>query len=438
MGNRSRLSGYIFHSVFAAGHSNPGPHSSRRLAFPIFACITLLIVFASCNRQPPPTQTRDLSTINVGYFGDLSGPTFNFGQSGKNGVLIAAEEINQAGGINGRKIDIIVEDDQGSPELAATLANKLTRQDKVIALIAGGASGSSLAAGPIAQSAKVPMISPSSTNPAVTQIGEYVFRVCFIDAFQGEVMARFATHTLSAKKAAILLDYNSPYSRGLTDYFETSFTTLGGQVVSKQFYTQGDTDFKGQLSSIKSSEPDVIYLPGYYGEVALIARQARQLGITQPLLGGDGWDAPELWPLARESINGSYISNHYSVEDPSPQVQKFVHDYKLHYGNLVPDAHAALAYDAMKFLADAIQRAGSTESGRLREALAATKNLSGVTGVISMDSQRNAVKPATILKLENGTYVYQETIQPESPASAPSPSPSPSPSVRRRASKGQK
>lgn len=376
--------------------------------------------------------------INIGYFGDLSGPTFNFGQSGKNGVLMAANEINQAGGINGRKIDIILEDDQGSPELAANLANKLTRQDKVAALIAGGASGSSLAAGPIAQSAKVPMISPSSTSPAVTESGDYIFRVCFIDAFQGDVMARFAVSSLSAKKAAILVDFNSPYSRGLTKFFQASFTRLGGQVVSEQSYNQGDTDFKGQLSSIKSAEPDVIYLPGYYGDIAIMARQARQLGITQPFLGGDGWDAPELWPLARESVNGSYITNHYSVEDPSPLVQKFVREYKLQYGNLVPDAHAALAYDAMKFLADAIQRAGTTEAGKLRDALAGTKNFQGVTGIISMDAERNAVKPATILKLENGTYVYQETIQPESPAPAGSPSPSPSPSVKQRASRGQK
>ena len=339
---------------------------------------------------------------------------------------MAADEINQAGGINGRKIDLIVEDDQGSPELAATLANKLARQDKVVTLIAGGASGSSLAAGPIAQSARVPMISPSGTNPAVTQIGEYIFRVCFIDPFQGEVMARFASRTLSAKKAAILVDYNSPYSRGLTEFFEMSFTKLGGQVVSKQSYTQGDSDFKGQLSSIRSAAPDVIYLPGYYSEVAGIAKQARQLGLTQPLLGGDGWDAPELWPLAGDSINGSFISNHYSVEDPSPQVQKFVHDYKLRYGNLVPDAHAALAYDAMRFLADAIQRAGTAESAKLRDALAGTKDFPGVTGIISMDSQRNAVKPAAILKLENGSYVFQETIQPESPPPSPSPSASPS------------
>lgn len=391
----------------------------------------LLAIVASCNRQAPTETQRDLSVIHIGYFGDLSGPTFNFGQSGRNGVLMAADEINQAGGINGRKIDILLEDDQGSPEVAATLANKLARQDKVVTLIVGGGSGSSLAAGPIAQSARVPMISPSGTNPAVTQIGEYIFRVCFIDPFQGEVMARFASRTLSAKKAAILVDYNSPYSRGLTEFFEMSFTKLGGQVVSKQSYTQGDSDFKGQLSSIKSAAPDVIYLPGYYSEVAGIAKQARQLGLTQPLLGGDGWDAPELWPLARDSINGSFISNHYSVEDPSPQVQRFVHDYKHRYGNLVPDAHAALAYDAMRFLADAIQRAGTTESGKLRDALAGTKNFPGVTGIISMDSQRNAVKPAAILKLENGSYVFQETIQPESAAPSPSPSPSQSPSPKK-------
>jgi branched-chain amino acid transport system substrate-binding protein len=373
--------------------------------------------------------------IKIGYFGDLTGPTFNFGQSAKNGVLMVAEEINQAGGINGRRIDIVIEDDQGSPEVAATVVNKLTRQDKVIALIAGGASGSSLAAGPNAQSAKVPMISPSSTNPAVTQIGDYIFRACFIDAFQGEVMAKFSYSSLQAKTAAIMLDFNSPYSRDLTDFFELSFTKLGGRVITKQSYNQGDSDFKGQLSSISAAGPDVIYLPGYYGDIAVIAKQARQLGITQPLLGGDGWDAPELWQLAGDSINGSYISNHYSADDPSPAIQTFVHDYKLHWGNLIPDAHAALAYDAMRFLAEAIERAGTTEGGKLRDALAQTRNFLGVTGIISMDSQRNAVKSAVILKLQDGRYIYQETIQPEAVAAPAMPSPSPTPSRSRRRKK---
>jgi branched-chain amino acid transport system substrate-binding protein len=230
-----------------------------------------------------------------------------------------------------------------------------------------------------------------------------------------------------------MLDFNSPYSRDLTEFFELSFTKLGGRITNKQSYTQGDSDFKGQLSSISASAPDVIYLPGYYGEIALIAKQARQLGITQPLLGGDGWDAPELWQLAGDSINGSYISNHYSADDPSPTIQKFVHDYKQHYGNLTPDAHAALAYDAMRFLVEAIERSGTTEAQKLRDALAQTRNFSGVTGIISMDSERNAVKPAVILKLQDGGYVYQETIQPEVVATAsPSPSPTPSPKKSRR------
>ncbi|MDQ2976896.1 MAG: ABC transporter substrate-binding protein, partial [Acidobacteriota bacterium] len=231
--------------------------------------------------------------------------------------------------------------------------------------------------------------------------------------FQGEVMAKFAANTLKARKAAIMLDFNSPYSRGLTEFFEFSFAKLNGQIVVKQSYAQGDADYRGQLSAIKASGPDVIYIPGYYGDVAIIARQARQLGLTVPLLGADGWDAPELWELGGDALNGSYISNHYSADDPSENIQKFVRDYRRRYGNVTPDAHAALAYDALRFLAEAIQQAGTTEGPKLRDALAQTKNFVGVTGVISMDSQRNAVKPAVILKLQDGRYVYQETIQPE-------------------------
>ena len=409
-------------------HLTTKPGTRRALS--LILLLALLLPLLSCGNQSQE-GAADKGTIKIGYFGDLSGPTFNFGQSAKNGVLLAAAQINQVGGINGRKLDVVIEDDQGSPERAAVIANKLMHQDNVIALIAGGASGSSLAAGPNAQAAKVPMISPSSTNPAVTQIGDYIFRACFIDAFQGDVMARFAFNTLKAKKAAIMLDYNSPYSRGLTNFFELSFTKLGGTVVSKQSYTQGDADFKGQLSSIKATEPDVIYLPGYYGEIAIIAKQARQLNLTQPLLGGDGWDAPELWPLGGDSLNGSYITNHYSVDDPSPATQKFAQDYRLQSANLAPDAHSALAYDAMRFLAEAIQRAG-TEGPKLRDALAATKNFPGITGMISMDKDRNAVKPAVVLKLEDGRYIYLETIQPEAPAPSPSPSPSPSPRRRRK------
>ena len=374
--------------------------------------IIVLALAFSCSRPGEDIATPNRTTIEIGYFGDLTGPTFNFGQSAINGVLMATSEINQAGGINGRKIDIVIEDDKGSPEEAARLTAKLIDQDKVIAIIAGGTSGNSRAAGPKAQASHIPLITPSSTDPAVTQTGNYIFRACFVDTFQGEVMASFAVNTLKAQKAAILTDFNSPYSKGLTDYFKLSFGRLGGIIVSEQTYTQGDADFKGQLSSIRSAEPDVIYIPGYYGDVALIAKQARMIGLTQPLLGGDGWDAPELWQIGGDALNGAYISTHYSADNPSPEIQQFVELYKQRYGNLLPDAHAALAYDAARLLFAAIARTGSTEGDKLREALAQTKDFNGVTGVISMDANRNAVKPAVVLKLQDLKSIYQETIQP--------------------------
>ena len=404
----------------------------HRLKIQLRSCLALLLslpiitVSLSCSNQPDATNR---STVKIGFFGDLSGPTYNFGESARNGVLMAAEEINQAGGINGQRIDVVFEDDKGSPEAAAQLTGRLIEKDKVVALIGAGASGNSLAAAPKAQAAKIPLIAPSSTNPAVTQVGDFVFRACYIDAFQGEVMAKFAANTLKARTAAVMLDFNSPYSRGLTDYFEYSFARLAGNIVAKQSYKQGDADYRGQLSVIKAANPDVIYIPGYYGDVALIAKQARQMGLNVPLLGADGWDAPELWELGGDALNDSYISNHYSADDPAPNIQKFVQDYRQRYRNLTPDAHAALAYDALRFLAEAIQKANSTEGQKVRDALAGTKNFTGITGSISMDRDRNAVKSAVILKLLDTRYVYQETIQPEliaSPATSETPVPSPS------------
>lgn len=376
--------------------------------------IVVLALAFSCSRKPQTVEEPNRSALKIGYFGDLTGPTYNFGQSAMNGVLMAAAQVNQYGGINNRQIDVVIHDDRGSAEEAARLAGKLIDQDKVVAIIAGGVSGNSRAAAPKAQSSHIPLISPSSTDPAVTLTGDYIFRACFVDSFQGEVMASFAADKLKVKKAAILFDINSSYGRGLTEFFETSFRKLGGEIVNKQSYTQGDSDFKGQLSSIKAAEPDVIYIPGYYLEVALIAKQARALGLTQPLLGGDGWDAPELWQLGGDALNGSYISTHYSPDDPSPKIQEFVHEYKQRYQNLVPDAHAALAYDAALMLFDAIKRAGTTDGPQLREALASTKDFDGVTGRISIDADRNAVKPAVVLKLMDASFIYQEKIQPKS------------------------
>jgi branched-chain amino acid transport system substrate-binding protein len=390
----------------------------KRILLSLGLIATLVSGFA-CERRGGGAND-DSGPIRVGVYADLTGQTSSFGQSTKNGIQMAVDEINKAGGINGRQIQLTIEDDQGLPAQAATVVTKLINQDKVQAVLGEVASSNSLAAAPKAQEARVPMITPSSTNPKVTQVGDYIFRVCFIDPFQGEVMAKFAANSLKAKTAAVLTDVNSDYSRGLDQFFTDRFTKLGGKIVEKQSYTQTDQDFSGQLTAIRSANPDVIYLPGYYGQVGVIAKQAKQLGIKAPLLGGDGWDAPQLFQLGGDALNGSYFSNHYSYEDPRPEVKAFVDAYRARY-NAVPDAIAALAYDAMKVLADSIKRAGSTESQKLRDAIAQTQNFPGVTGTISINGERNAVKPATVFELQNGKYVFKENIYPEGmtpPASA--------------------
>src|SRR5687768_1552553 len=384
----------------------------KRTSLALLLITTLCFSFA-CERRGSGTNATDGGgEIVIGYYGDLTGRTASFGVSTKNGVEMAADEINKAGGIMGRKVRVIVEDDQGEPNKAATVVSKLVNQDKVAAVLGEVASSNSLAAAPKAQEAKIPMISPSSTNPNVTQVGDFIFRVCFIDPFQGDVMAKFAANNLKAKRAAILYDFNADYSRGLREFFTRSFKGLGGQIVAEQSYTQGDRDFSGQLTQIRAANPDVIYVPGYYGEVGVISNQSKQLGIKAPLLGGDGWDSPQLWELGGASLNGNYISNHYSVDDPSPAIQKFVADYKSRF-NISPDALAALGYDSMRVLADAIQRAGGTDSVKLRDAIAQTKNFPGVTGTITLDQDRNAVKPAVVLELQNSKFVYETTIYPE-------------------------
>ena len=375
------------------------------------------IFFTSCVQKGGDTNgtTSSGDTIKVGVYGDLTGQTASFGQSTKNGVQLAVDEINAAGGVNGKKIELIVEDDQGTPEKAKTVISKLISQDKVQAVIGEVASSNSLAAAPVAQEAKIPMISPSSTNPQVTEKGDYISRVCFIDPFQGSVMAKFAANTLKAKTAAVFGDVNSDYSKGLTQFFEQEFTKLGGKVVAKESYTQQDPDFKGQLTKIRQLNPDVIYIPGYYGQVGIIAKQARELGMNQPLLGGDGWDSPDLWKLGGDALKNAYISNHYSAENPAPEIQNFVKNYTAKFG-AAPDSLAALAYDAAKVLADAIKRAGGAgDSAKLKDAINATKDFAGVTGAITLDSNRNAVKPAVVLELNpsQSKFNFKETIYPE-------------------------
>lgn len=388
--------------------------SMKRIVLTLILAISMFAPMACVQKGGEQVSTGGSDSIKVGVYGDLTGQTASFGKSTKNGVELAFEEINKAGGVNGKKIVMAIEDTQGQPAIAKTVVSKLINQDKVVAILGEVASTNSLAAAPVAQEAKIPMITPSSTNPKVTEVGDYVSRVCFIDPFQGSVMAKFAANSLKAKTAAVLGDVNSDYSKGLTQFFEEEFTKLGGKVIAKEAYTQTDPDFKGQLTKIRELKPDVLYIPGYYGQVGIIAKQARELGMDIPLLGGDGWDSPDLWKLGGLSLKNAFISNHYAAENPAPEIQNFVKNYKEKFGE-VPDSLAALAYDAAKVLADSIKRAGGTESAKLKDAINSTKEFAGVTGSITLDAKRNAVKPAVVLALDpaKSAFAYKETIYPE-------------------------
>jgi len=368
----------------------------------VLALASFLIIFA-CGKKE--------DVIKIGEYGSLTGSTATFGINTDRGIQMAVEKINQEGGLLGKKVVVMVEDDQGKPEEAATAVKKLINQDKVIAVLGEVASSRSLAAAPICQEAKVPMITPSSTNPKVTQVGDFIFRVCFIDPFQGEVMAKFAYNTLKIKRAAILRDIKNDYSVGLADYFKDIFTKLGGQIVADESYSEGDIDFRAQLTSVKTKNPETIFVPGYYTEVGLLVRQARDLGFKIPIIGGDGWDSPKLVEIGGKALNGCYYSNHYSPEDTSQVIQNFVKEFQAKY-NEIPDAMAPLGYDAAMILFEAIKKAGTTDGAKVREIIAQTQDYPGITGKITIDEERNAVKPAVVLKVEGGKIKFVETVHP--------------------------
>jgi branched-chain amino acid transport system substrate-binding protein len=368
------------------------------------AAAALLLSLSGCTKH-------SADEIVVGEFASLTGGTATFGKSSDAGVQLAAAEINAAGGLLGKKLRVVVEDDQSKPEEARTAVLKLLKQDGVVAVIGEVASSRSLAAAPECQRAGVPMISPASTNPKVTAIGDYVFRVCFIDPFQGSTMAKFAAESLKAKTAAILRDVKNDYSVGLADFFRDEFIRHGGQILTDVSYSEGDIDFKAQLTTIRGTRPDVVFVPGYYTEVGLIARQARELGITVPLLGGDGWDSPRTLEIGGAAVNGCYFSNHYAADDPNPIVQKFIERFRAKYSE-VPDAMAVLGYDAAQVLADAIRRAGTTEGKKLRDAIAATRDFPGVSGKITIDEQRNARKSIVVLKIDAGKVQFFQKVDP--------------------------
>jgi branched-chain amino acid transport system substrate-binding protein len=381
-----------------------------------FCSALVALALAGCSRPSGTGASGGAAagsgSIPVGEYASLTGKTATFGQSSHKGTQMALDEINDAGGVNGRKIELHTEDDESQKSEAATAVQKLLDRDHVVAVLGEVASGNSLAAAPICQGKEVPMISPASTNPEVTAKGDYIFRVCFIDPFQGTVMAKFASNNLKLKRIAVLKAQDAPYSTGLAANFITAFTGLGGQIVANESYTSTDTDFKAQLTSIEAQNPDGVFIPGYYNEVGTIGRQARELGIKVPLLGGDGWDSPTLFQAAGGALEGCYFSNHYSPEDKSPAIQQFIQKFKANNSGEVPDAMAALGYDAAKILGDAMKRAKSLSGPDLRDAIAATKDFPGVTGKITINAQRNAVKPAVVLQIRGSAYHYVTTIAP--------------------------
>ena len=367
----------------------------------LLACALVTLTFARAAEEP----------IRIGEYASITGKEASLGQSSHNGTMMAIDDLNAAGGVLGRPLLLITEDTQSKPGESATAAKKLISRDKVVALLGEVASSRSLEAAPVAQLAKVPMISPASTNPKVTETGNYIFRTCFIDPFQGPVMAKFAQEKLRAKRVALMVSNSSAYSIGLAKFFREAFTANGGTIVLEQKYAEGDKDFKAQLTAIKAAGVDAVFNPGYYNEGALIVLQARDLGLTLPIFGADSWEAEALIELGGKAIEGAYLCSHYSPADPSPRVQNFVQAYKKRFGS-TPDSNASLGYDSVLVLVDAIKRAGSTDRAKIRDALAATKNFAAVTGNITIDAQRNASKNAVIIQVRNGKFEFVQSMTP--------------------------
>jgi branched-chain amino acid transport system substrate-binding protein len=354
----------------------------------------------------------DSDAIRVGEYASLTGREATFGISSHEGTLMAIEEINAAGGVLGRRLELLTEDTQCKAGEPATVVNKLITREGVVAVLGEVASSRSLEAAPICQQNRIPMISPSSTNPDVTRTGDYIFRVCFIDPFQGTVMANFASKTLKLKRVAIFTDVKSDYSKGLARFFKERFVANGGEIVVELDFNGGDKDFKAQLTTIKAANPDGVFVPGYYTECALISVQAKQLGLTVPLFGGDGWESEKLFEIGGQAVEGNYLSTHYHPAVGTELSRKFVENYRKRWNGKTPDALAACGYDSALILADAIKRAGTTESAKLRDAIAATRNFPAVTGTITINESRDATKPAVILEVKGGKYEYLETVEP--------------------------
>jgi branched-chain amino acid transport system substrate-binding protein len=380
----------------------------------LLAGVALAGLVAGCGGDK---KADDGNTIKIGANFELTGAVAVYGQSGFNGVELAVEEINAAGGVNGKKLELVKYDTKSEVSEATNGATKLITENKVKALIGPATSGAGVAAQQIATDNKIPMISPSGTAENVTvdnkgMVRKYIFRTPFIDSFQGIAMGKFASTSLKAKTAAIYLDNSSDYAKGLAKYFEEEFVKSGGTVVTKEAYLQKDTDFKSTLTKMKASNPDVIYVPGYYQEVSMIIKQARELGMNQPMLGGDGWDSPKLAEVAgAAALENTYMSNHYASGDSDPKVKAFEEKYQKKYG-AKPEAFAALGYDSVYILVDAIKRAGGTDGDKVAEALAKAKDLDLVTGKFSFDEKHNPIKTAVIVAFKKGEKFFHSKVNP--------------------------
>ena len=374
----------------------------------IFLIGLFIISLLSCEKKE--------AQIRVGGIFPLTGGSATFGHSSKAGMQFAVDEFNAKGGIeiNGQKLLIapVFDDTAGQPEQAANVCRKQIDQNSVVAIVGAVMSKNSLAMAPICQSKQTPMISPSSTNPEVTQKGDFIFRSCFIDSFQGIIIAEYAYKKLNLRKAAVLFDNGNDYNKGLAQFFEQQFKNLGGEIVASEAFTDEDktTDFRAQLTTIKAAKPEFLYLPNYYAASATILMQAKELGLDIPAGGGDGWDSPKLVEIGGQAVENSVFTNHFSKDDPQPAVQNFIQTYQEKEGS-APDALASLAYDAAFVLLSAIEKAGSLSGAAIRDALKATQ-LQGVTGNISFDEKRNPVKSAVILQIKDGKQQYLTTIAP--------------------------
>lgn len=376
----------------------------------LIAPLLLLLCTTACNKSGGGSSA-EADTIKVGEFASLTGSEATFGQSSHKGTVLAIDQINSAGGVLGKKIDLISEDDLSKQGESAMIVKKFISRDKVVAILGEVASGRSLEAAKICQENKIPQISPSSTNPKVTETGDYIFRTCFTDPFQGKLLADFGLSTLKAKRVAMLTDIASPYSVGLAQYFKEPFLAGGGTIIVDQKYSSHDKDFKAQLTAIKAANPEAIFVPGYYTEVGLIVLQARQLGIEVPIFGGDGWEAEDLLQIGGDSLTNTFYSTHFSPLKDTPEVQNFVKAFQAKFNGEIPDAMAALGYDSVLMLADAIKRAGGTDPAKLRDALATT-DISGATGRTKLNEHRDAPKAAVIITVENDKFKFLRDVQP--------------------------